>query len=168
MISSTAILAFHLHMFPNTQDVCNGRGYCDCGVCKCNEEFYFGQYCQRCSGDPICAEEICDPEGDNALCTSCVIQLLDVLEDNGFGSELFTEQGFARALSLVLPAGSRRTTVNISVEVDAIVLPLNFSYDCSQRLDVLMCPQMLIINESNVMDHTIDGTVLTKCVLCTS
>lgn len=93
-----------------------------------------------------------------------MIELLDVLEDNGFGSELFSEEGFARALRSVLPAGSRRTTVNISVVVDAIVLPLNFSSNCSQRVEAMMCPQMLIINESNVMDHIIDGTVLTKFV----
>lgn len=99
-----------------------------------------------------------------------MIELLDVLEDDGFGrSELFSEEGFARALRSVLPAGSRRTTVNISVEVDAIVLPLNFSSNCSGRVKAMMCPQMLIINESDVMDHIIDGTVcVLMCVIPTT
>lgn len=106
-------------------------------------------------------DQICAPSGENARCTSCVIDLLDVLEENGFGNELFTEEGFAAASQLILPAGSRLTEVNISMVVSAIALPLNFSRNCTRDVSATtLCPEVLIINESMVMQHLIDGTVL--------
>ena len=139
------------------QDICNGRGTCECGECLCRAP-YFGDFCERCSGDDICIQEICDVNGDNALCASCVVDLLAALNDANIGSELFTEDGLKDAMSMgTLPAESQLATVmNNDMMMTVITLPEGFSTNCSMKMSA-SCPQLVIANDTLVLDYQING-----------
>ena len=135
--------------------MCNGVGFCECGECQCQEP-YFGQYCELCSGDDICQFENCD---DNALCASCVIEILDSLNMTGIGPDsLFTADGVSMAIANgMLPMGSRLTMFrDDDMEVQAIELPQNFSMNCGMKVNV-MCPQLVIVDQITVMEYQIQS-----------
>jgi protocadherin alpha len=153
----------------DVQDVCNGRGTCECGECVCEEGPYFGDYCQLCSGDPVCQQRTCMEDGNNALCTSCVLDLLDTLNDRDIDSEqLFSDEGLAVATG-VFPEDSVLTAVTYGDEDEltakAIFLPRNFSQSCSESVGVSTCPQFVIVNETLELEYEIEGVLATRCPL---
>ena len=142
---------------PSMQDICNGRGVCECGACICQAP-YFGEFCELCSGDPICQPRTCAPDGDNARCASCVIDLLDVLNDRDFGFNLFTPEVLLNAtLNGSLPDGTFLTQVMIDeMIVAALELPEDFSADCSSAVNA-SCPQFVVINDTLEMEYEIQS-----------
>ena len=139
------------------QDQCNGRGFCQCGECQC-EDPYFGEYCELCSGQESCLVQICAPDGDNALCASCVVDLLDTLNATEIGDEVFTPAGLESAvLAGLLPMGSTLATFFDGVmNVQAIELPANFTASCGMSENVT-CPPLAIINETMSLQYIIEG-----------
>ena len=147
------------------QDQCNGRGYCQCGVCQC-EDPYFGEYCELCSGEDICRVTICAPDNDDALCASCVFDLLEMLNATGIG--VFTPAGFeAAVLDGLLPVGSMLTRFpDEPMDVMAIQLPANFTANCGMSENVT-CPPLAIINETMSVDYMIEGKYM-KTHVCST
>lgn len=144
---------------------------CECGECVCNPNSpYFGDLCELCSGDEVCRLQTCAVDGDNTLCASCVIDILEQLNNAGVNETLFTPEGLEEAIvSGTLPGGSNLTMVTYGngLTAMAIILPPEFSTDCSASVSV-MCPQsFFIVNETMEMEYEIEGTytcTLQSCV----
>ena len=139
----------------STQDICNGRGICECGECICQDP-YFGDFCDLCSGDEVCQFGTCNTDGDNARCASCVIDRLEELNDRGVGYELFTDEVLSEViLNGTLPIGS---TLNISDST--ILLPESFVFECSINFNV-SCPDLYIVNDTmDFLEYFIEGWLL--------
>jgi protocadherin alpha len=147
----------------NSTDQCNGRGFCECGACQCNDP-YFGEFCELCSGDDICQLLICGPDSDNTPCASCVVDLLVMLNDTGVGLDVFTATGFNSTLENGdLPAGSVQTLFSDGVSmVPAIELPASFAASCGMSNNVT-CPPLVIINETMAMPYIVGDIMADVC-----
>lgn len=71
------------------QSICNGRGMCGCdGTCEC-EDPYLGQFCERCSGDPICFTSNCNA---NRNCANCALDIIEDVVDTTTPQEFFRNE----------------------------------------------------------------------------
>ena len=127
-----------------------------CGSCNCKSP-YFGTYCDLCSGEKVCQLNSCHNRGHNALCISCVADLLNIfLENNVTESELFSEDFIEAAVENgTLPEGSVLVMEDGQL---AIILPDSFSGSCSNEVNV-SCPELVIINQTLELDYEIQGMV---------
>ena len=146
---------------PCLQEVCNGRGVCECAECICDANSpYFGDFCELCSGDEVCRLQTCAADGDNALCASCVIDRLEQLRNGGVDIELFTPEGLEEAIMAngTLPEGSNLTmaTYGEGLKTAAIQLPEKFSTECSSSVSA-SCPRFYVVNETQEMEYEIQG-----------
>ena len=135
------------------QDVCNGRGWCNCGQCSCFSPF-FGTYCELCSGSEVCIQGTCDVSGPNGICTACTVALLEVFHSNNVSvEELMTERFLREAVrNGTLPIGSILRDLNGE---KAIFLPESFSRQCNRS-----CTPLVIINQTLDLDYDVQGTQL--------
>ncbi|XP_064392568.1 integrin beta-1-like isoform X1 [Halichondria panicea] len=128
----------------NALEICNGRGTCDCsGQCYCTFP-YLGDYCELCSGNTSCLDNLCQ---SNRECTACAIELLDLFTDAAtfFSIETLT----------TLP---NETTLKFDVTTKNFQLHLPRSYcpeTCSQDI--------VIISGTNDVDYIIDNQMATRC-----
>lgn len=127
---------------------------CECGTCKCFDPYY-GTYCELCSGTELCKRASCDVDGLNGMCAECVVNLLEVFNENNItGNELFTEEFVEASIQeQTLPQGS---VLNLTDVV--IYLPDSFSTECNES-----CPQLVIINQTSQVDYMIDGECIMSC-----
>ena len=121
-----------------------------CGVCECTPP-YFGTYCELCSGDPVCALGTCDIDRSNAMCARCVVDLLEVFNNDSVTvDELLTVEFVSNAImNDTLPVGSM---LGMLPEGEGIFLPESFSDSCNAS-----CPRLVIINRTMQVDYVIMG-----------
>ena len=112
----------------------------------------------------MCRLQTCIASGDNALCTSCVVERLEVLNIAGIDVELFTDEGLQEAIdNNTLPEGSMLTMVKYGTDTTGtdmiatvILLPAGFSTECSVSVNV-SCPEFVIVNETLEIEYEIEG-----------
>ena len=140
----------NIYFSTDWQDLCNGRGWCNCGHCSCFPPF-FGTHCELCSGSKVCIQGTCDISGPNGICTECVVELLDIFHTNNVTVEELLTESFVQAAirNKTLPAGSVLRDLNGE---KAIFLPESFSLQCN-----VSCTPQVIINQSLELDYDILG-----------
>ena len=107
----------------------------------------------------MCQRQTCDASGNNALCASCVVDILIMLNEVNITDELFTERVLQDAISNgTLPENSTlsRVTYGDGLMVVAIFLPDEFSEQCSMSVNVT-CPRFVVVNQTFEMEYEIDG-----------
>ena len=132
-------------------------------MCQCKKPGpYFGTYCELCSGDSVCQKDTCDINRPNAQCAICVIEMLETfINDDIKVDELFDTDFIVSAINNgTLPEGTVPDFLSNETAEVAIFLPSNFSVQCNNS-----CPQLVIINQTLLVDYEILGKLLILCVL---
>lgn len=134
----------------NSTDFCNGRGVCSCaGTCECEDGPYFGQYCELCSGDPVCFDNSCSA---NLVCAACVADYATRI------NETVTPEVFFRNESLL--------SGNFSVLGGLLELYLNtlgVQFNTTNCSDVCASDFIALINGTDTVEYRIDGDLTSRC-----
>ena len=130
-------------------------------MCQCKKTGpYFGTYCELCSGDRVCQLGTCDINRPNAQCARCVVEMLETFtNDNIEADELYDPDFIVRAINNgTLPDGTELYFMSNEPSETVIFLPSSFSVQCNNS-----CPQLVIINQTMLVDYEIMGKLLILC-----